>query len=764
MKRRVSRAPPGGRLVPGRGLFRKYLLLFLSVVCVAVVSNALLDLHFSLRDHRALLAANQRLQAEVAAGRIRQFVGDIVGSLSWATQLSRTESTLEDWQFSTAHLFRRVPAIAELVRLDGAGREQLLVSRVAPTVIDSRNDLSRDPRFVGALASKVHYGPVYFLRETEPYMAISVADAESGVTIVEVNLGFVRDVLSQIKVGEHGRAYVVDSHGHLIAHPDISLALRNLDLSLVEPVRRALTPEPAPPEPRQPSWNAAGEEVLTAHAPVVPPGWHLLIELPIAEADAPLHAAIERSIALLVGVLLVGGVASLLITGRMMAPIEALHDGVARIGSGDLGRRIVIETGDELQALGEQINSMASRLEESHSSLERKVEERTHQLELANLAKSRFLAAASHDLRQPLHALGLFVAELPAHVRSVEGRRIIGRIDAAVSAMNEMFMALLDTSRLDAGTYRPDLSDFPIQSLLGRLTLTFTAVAEEKGLSLRIAPSTAWVRSDAVLVERILLNLVSNALRYTERGGVVVGCRRRGRDLRIEVWDSGPGIPEDERTRIFGEFYQSAVPKGGRRVGLGLGLSIVGRLCAILDHPIELTSIVGKGSRFAIVVPMLAEPPAAAEAVAPPAEIGIDAGQLVVIVEDDPLVLEGMRGLLLSWGLRVLACRDEGEAVAGICRLAQPPDLIISDYQLADGATGIDVIGALRRSCGARVPAFLVSGDISAELLQRAGSSGLHLLHKPVSPMKLRALVSRLLHHPEAAVPAVSTVAVPTVL
>src|SRR5262249_9486640 len=194
---------------------------------------------------------------------------------------------------------------------------------------------------------------------------------------------------------------------------------------------------------------------------------------------------------------------------------------------------------------------MAEQLQESYATLERKVEERTRQLEIANHAKSRFLAAASHDLRQPLHALGLFVAQLRGRTRVDERKQIIAHIDAALAAMNELFNALLDISKLDAGVLTPDLVDFPAAQLLKRVETTFADAAREKGLSLRVVGSGAWLRSDFILLERIVFNLVSNAVRYTGTGGIVVGCRRRGDRVRIEVWDSGAGIPEDQRQHVF---------------------------------------------------------------------------------------------------------------------------------------------------------------------------------------------------------------------
>jgi signal transduction histidine kinase len=430
----------------------------------------------------------------------------------------------------------------------------------------------------------------------------------------------------------------------------------------------------------------------------------------------------------------------------MIVPIRSLGIGAARIGSGDLGQRIFIKTGDELEALGDQFNGMAAQLQESYATLERKVEERTHQLELANLAKSRFLAAASHDLRQPLHALGLFVAQLQSRLASPDRDRLLERINASVAAMNELFDALLDISKLDAGVLSPNLTQFSVAELLDRIETTFAGAALEKGLSLRVAPSSARVRSDFILLERILLNLVSNAVRYTAHGVVFVGCRRRKATLRIEVWDSGPGIAEQERGNIFGEFYQVASSNRDRRAGLGLGLAIVDRLCGLLAHPIELDSVVGKGSRFAVTVPLVAantqslEPTLDAQATTL-----ASSSQLIVVIDDDPLALDGMDSLLRTWGYDVVAAASDCAALAALDPSGRTPDLVIADYRLAKGRTGIEAIEALRSSLGVSVRAFLISGDTSPDRLRQVRALGYHLMHKPVSPMALRATLAQLL-------------------
>ena len=374
--------------------------------------------------------------------------------------------------------------------------------------------------------------------------------------------------------------------------------------------------------------------------------------------------------------------------------------------------------------------------------LERKVAERTQELELANAAKSRFLAMASHDLRQPLHALGLFVAQLRTPLKSGERTKTIERVDATRKEMDEMFNSLLDISRLDAGILTPKITEFPIARLLQKIETRFDQATREKGLRLRVRRSDAWVRSDAMLLERILLNLVSNAVRYTLRGGIIVGCRRRGEMLRIEVWDSGPGIPEDQKQNIFGEFFQLPAPERYRYGGLGLGLAIVDRLRLLLNHQIDLASTVGRGSRFAILVPMADECVTSTEPVDSPhpAAFAVE-GKVILVIGDAPIVLEGTGGLLGKWGYSALTAGSDEAALIRLAERQQRPDLIISDYHLASGKTGIRAIEQVNAAFGSSIPAILISGDTAPEPLRDAEDRGYILLHKPVDPMRLRAVM-----------------------
>src|ERR1051326_352282 len=740
-------------LTPRAGLFRKYVVMLLGIVSLALAINGISDMWFSYVEQKALLFRIQREQANAAADKIGHFLNDIKTGLAWEAQLPWSHSTFDEWQFDAVRLLRQVPALNEIVQLDATGRDQFRMSREAPDVIESHFDHSKDTAFVQAKDQKIYYGPVYFLDESQPYMTVAMAGAqpEFGVVVAQVNLTFIWDVVSQIKVGKSGHTYVVDDNARLIAHPDISNVLRKTDMLGFKQIKMAHSAESngLPDQPLE-GTDLTGTHVLSAYAKVVPTGWLVFAELPIDEAYAPLYNSALRSLALVLVALALAVFAGFLLARRMVVPIRALQTGAQRIGGGDLAQRISINTGDELEALGGQFNRMAERLQESYATLEQKVEERTQQLALANQAKSRFLATATHDLRQPLHALGLFVAQLSGRTNAAERRRLVEGIEGALSGMNALFSALLDISKLDAGVVKPKWSEFPAAHVLHRIETTYASLAREKNLVLRIVPSDARLRSDPVMLEQIVGNLVQNAIRYTASGKVLVGCRRRGDRLRVEVRDTGVGIPENQRQNIFSEFVR--LESSDHTSGLGLGLAIVDRLCRLLDHPIEVKSVLGKGSCLSIAVPMVSpvDHVAAPQVAARPRALAAD-DKLIVVIDDDPLVLDGMRTLIRSWGWGAVTRANEPAVLAGLVGCGAPPDAIISDYRLRNGKTGIEAIARLREAVAAPIPAFLMSGDTDRDVVRQAEENGLALLHKPVEPAALRARLADTLKRPAVA-------------
>jgi signal transduction histidine kinase/CheY-like chemotaxis protein len=366
--------------------------------------------------------------------------------------------------------------------------------------------------------------------------------------------------------------------------------------------------------------------------------------------------------------------------------------------------------------------------------------------EAANRAKSQLLAAASHDLRQPLHALGLYVAALAARARDTEWRSLVGSVQAAAEALDLQFAQLLDLSRLEAGALRPQRSSVALGTLIAAVAAEFAPQAAARGLALTVVPTRLVADSDPALLSRIVRNLVANAVRYTRAGGVVIGARRRGARVAIEVVDSGVGIAPEHQPRIFDEFYQvQGDGAGGPRAGgMGLGLAIVRRLADMLGHDIAVSSRVGRGSRFAVIAPRAAralEPPRRGRA--PDADAL--AGALVAVIDDDPASVDAMRTLFSTWGATVAGGVHAEEVLAACGELSRYPDLVVADLRLGDGGCGVDVVARLRDELGIRIPALIVSGDTGETAERQVRDAGLALLRKPVVARRLeqaaRALV-----------------------
>jgi signal transduction histidine kinase/CheY-like chemotaxis protein len=364
--------------------------------------------------------------------------------------------------------------------------------------------------------------------------------------------------------------------------------------------------------------------------------------------------------------------------------------------------------------------------------------------EAADRAKSQLLAAASHDLRQPLHALGLFVAAVAARLQQADLRPLLGRVQASLDALDAQFAQLLDLSRLEAGMLVPNRARVPLAPMLARVVADSVAPASAKGLRCTVVPTSLAVDSDPVLLERIVRNLVANAVRYTKAGGVIVGARRRGDRVAIEVADTGIGIAPEHAARVFDEFYQ--VPGRaacGPAAGMGLGLAIVRRLATLLGHDVALHSQPGRGSRFVVVAPRVTEvrgPTLAAARVAPAAAAS-DAlsGALVVVIDDDPAAIEGMEALFATWDASVVGGLDADAALDALGREGRYPDLLVADLRLADGASGLDAIARIREELGLAVPAIVVSGDTAGQARLAVRGAGLPLLGKPVVPAALHA-------------------------
>jgi CheY-like chemotaxis protein len=397
---------------------------------------------------------------------------------------------------------------------------------------------------------------------------------------------------------------------------------------------------------------------------------------------------------------------------------------------------------------------MGAQLQESYAGLERKIAERTRDLEAANQAKSRFLAAASHDLRQPIHALGLIAAQLDRPEGGAPRENRVAQLKAGIATLGGLFDDLLDISKLEAGAVVAQPEDFALSAVFDAIAAQFGPEVREKGLKLKVRATGAYVCTDPVLLQRILANFVSNAVRYTERGGILVGSRKRGSKLEIAVWDTGCGVAEECREEIFREFVQLETPHRDRGKGLGLGLAIVARLAPLIGSAVELKSVPGKGSMFAIRVP-LAEGSGASGVMTTHRydELlcqGPSRSVFALVVDDDENERAALQGLLERWGCLVLTAGSAAEALTLLSRHDRAPELLVCDYHLKGGANGIEAIRCIRNACDCVMPAILVTADASPAVLHAAKEHGHPLIHKPVAPAKLRALLNQLLTAPDA--------------
>ncbi len=620
---RLRTRPREARDKPRGRLFRKYVIFFASLVVGLVLVSGLLDIYFSFHDRRAAIVAMQREKALAAASRIEQFIREIEQQVSWVAEGPiATPLLLEHRRSEYRHLLRQAPAITELTLLNASGREQLKVSRVAMDVVGSNIDFSRDPKFLETDPGKTYFGPVYFREESEPYMTVAVAGKRSewGVTVAEVNLKFIWDVVSQIKIGKAGRAYVVDGRGHLIAHPDITLVLQNTDLSSLIHVQRARASSPKYSDAQEQVTIArdfAGNQVLTASAPITPPDWFVLVEQPRREALEPLRSSIIRTALLMILGIGLSVLVSLFLALKMVRPIQALQAGAARIGVGALDHRIAIHSDDEIGLLAEDFNKMSAALQQAYVTLEQKVAERTQELEIANQKldavsrhKTAFLANMSHEFRTPLNAIIGFsdvLLDPSLNTTEEERRQFLADILQSGKHLLKLVNELLDLSKVEAG--RMDLRIEPayLRQTLDVVQNTMRPLASQKAIDLQFddADTIPPIFMDAARITQVLLNLTGNAVKFTPEGGRVwVRANVQNGETRVEVGDTGPGIPPAEQERIFLEFQQVKIVGNAKNPeGTGLGLALAKKFVEMHGGRIWVESEIGRGSRFFFTIP-----------------------------------------------------------------------------------------------------------------------------------------------------------------
>ena len=625
----VELGPAGPQPTRG-GLFRRYAALLVALVGGALIVNAAIEMFYSYRESQEGLVAVQREKAAATATVIEQFVKEKEGQVRWVTGFLPAASGLDQRRLDFHRLLRHAPAITEIVYADAEGREQIAVSRLAMDRLGSNADLSQDPKFVEARAKGRFVSQVYFRKESEPYLTLSIAGSgrSPGVTSVELNLRFIWDVISRVNIGKAGLAYVVDNRGLLIAHPDVGLVLRKTDLAGLPHVAAALRTLQAPEQAVVPSvsQDRSGRHVLTAFAPVGSLGWLVFVELPLNEALQPVYDSLLRAAIVVALALLLAILAGIWLAHRMVVPIRALAVGAARIGGGDLEHRMEVHSGDEVQTLADSFNNMGARLKESYATLEQRVvdrtrelsqaldqiEEKSRQLAVASQHKSQFLANMSHELRTPLNAIlgyaelmedGLY-GELPPKAEAVlkrvqkNGKHLLGLINA-----------VLDLSKIEAGQLVLCIEEYSMKDIIHTVVSATKSLAAAKKLPLEVALLSDMPagRGDERRIAQVLLNLVGNAIKFTDEGGVRIAAKAANGTYSVAVADTGPGIPLSEQALIFHEFHQVDSSNTKQKGGTGLGLAIAKRIVELHGGRIWVESDPGKGSVFQFELPIRAE-------------------------------------------------------------------------------------------------------------------------------------------------------------
>ncbi len=500
--------------------------------------------------------------------------------------------------------------------------------------------------------------------------------------------------------------------------------------------------------------NREGIPVLSAYCRSPRFGWGIIIGVPRTELMASFKTSVVLVLA--IGIILIS--AGLLVARaaarRIARPISALVEPAAALGRGEAvpmmhyGLREVDEVATALRAAGALLQQRQNERDQAEFAL------RQAKLvaEDSNKAKSRFLAAASHDLRQPLMAANLFFETLTHRLSpNLQGTEV-QHLRQSLTAMNELLEVLLDLSRVDTGTIQITCRDFSLKPLLTELADAWTAMADSRGIGFRAVPANAVVHSDPALVKRILRNLLDNAIKFTVTGRVLLGCRRCGREIAIQVWDTGIGISADKVSQVFEEFYQIGNPGRNRHNGLGLGLSIVDRLARLLGHRVIVRSVEGRGTMFEIRLPLGKPEPtdtpktALARSFASQCWVGSQRWQgRVVAIDDDSLVLAGLAALFEVWECSAITAASVEAAWDALCRCPEPvPRLLLVDYRLAEGGSGLEAIAWLQDRLGWPVPGVVMTGESSDTLGDRCRQHGLRLIQKPVTASRLREVLAAL--------------------
>ncbi len=624
-----SKSGPADQNGNGRGhLLRYYFFISGLLVAGGLATSALVEVYYRLHESREHLAQSQKEAAATAAVKIEKFIQDVETAMrAVAKGLDIDRQSAADAKFELKRLLFLAPAISDAVLIAADGKERLWMSRVAVAATRREITSAESPAFEHAKSGRSYFSPVYLARSSEPYMTMAVPIEEFKGTVIgvlkaEVNLKSVWDVVSAIKPGKAGYAYAVSRAGDLIAHPDIMLVLQGRNVAELEQVSAAFRP---PAVDRGASLktvrNLRGQDVISSFALIPRLDWAVFIERPASEAYEALYASLMRTSALLLIGLGMAILASYFVARRVLRPLGVLGEGVSRIGSGDLGFRVDLKTGDEIQTLAEQFNKMTSALQESYCRLEDKVAERTRELMTANeklkeldKLKSDFLSNVSHELRTPLTAIeGLAANMLDGITGPLSGKQIEYLTDVRTSSdrLARLIEDLLDLSVITAGRAEMRPATISLDALVREVAFGLRTIATNKltDLDLSALESGLTVWADRDRIAQVITNLIGNAIKFTPpEGKVSVSAEMNGGAwAKVTIADTGPGIATEEAGKIFDEFYQVTRPGNDKSQGVGLGLAICRKLVEMHGGRIWVESEFGKGSKFHFTLPTQAK-------------------------------------------------------------------------------------------------------------------------------------------------------------
>jgi len=624
---------------PHRRLIWKYALVVVVLVTVAVGSVGLSESYFAYEDSKRAVTGAEADKAASAAVSIGQFVEEILADLDTVAEPS-IDPTYEELVTRYRGLVLHQNLLSTVTYFDSAARACVHVYSVEADQVNTHvcGDVRADPvLFSRARTGQPYFGPVTFnVRDNRPHMTVAIAEHAPGSGVIEADfdLRSVVEAVDRARIGASGYAYVVDGEATLIAHPDINLVLAHRSFASLPQVQAALNAT-ARADVVTNGRDLGGAEVLSAFHSVDAPGWWVFVEDPLSEAFAPIQAAIGRTAVLLLVFLFVAIVTSILLARNLVRPIESIQVAASRIGAGALDQRIEVSSRDELGALAEEFNTMASRLQESYAGLEHQVEERTRELtsalarldekgrelEAASHHKSEFLANMSHELRTPLNAISGFSQVLRKGMYGDVNPKQAEYLDEILASSRDLLSLIddiLDLSKVEAGQVELEVAPFSLPAALERVLVVVgeQAANGDVRLSLASEPGVDSVVGDERRIRQVVLNLLSNAIKFTPAGGAVdVSAARRDGVVRVSVSDTGPGIAPEDQSRIFEEFQQAAAGRE-QREGTGLGLALSKRLVELHGGRIWVDSEVGKGSTFVFTLPV---PPATSVPSAPPA-------------------------------------------------------------------------------------------------------------------------------------------------